>query len=197
MAKEYASEDQRIMALEQTIPGIQRALDDLSDRMNSLHYGVGSTVGSNFMQSRGLPPDVLLEQLFAVLRTVYWQPTPMFKVPLRDAQNPARITTTRVGEGCYEIVFEDDRISGLHEFVLEPTGIGPGNTNPDAAENCLELVEPLVVDGRAVVQVCCQRDAQGKVKDCYARTRLSLRDSANNIVVATLIGKGCGKRTKS
>jgi hypothetical protein len=204
MEKEHLSADQRLSALEQTIPGIQQSLAELSDMVNSM-YGKSGSV-SEMVLARPVGTQALLfEQVLGLARTVNLLHAPG-DVSFKDTSKPARFYVYDVNPppgctdciDCTKYVFVDDRIKGTHTVVLEPTAPGGGGVLA-----CLTLAKILVIDGRAEATICCKRDAQGQIVNCVGKTRLSVRDPLNPVpatgggtipafVVGEFITKSCG-----
>ncbi len=192
MAKEHQTEDQRIMALEQTLPGIQRALDNLSDTVNSLQFQPGSPVGVDFVQSRNpLVDTALLNQIIAILGTRNIFPAP---VPPPPAVKPA--ATILADTGCIKVTFDGDPIKFGHTILLEPSGM-TGTQDPN---DCFTISSPLVYDGHAEVVICCKQSSD---RDCSQEFAIvALRDPANpnpgtntpRLVSALLLQFGCPRQ---
>lgn len=207
MAKEHPSEDQRIAALEQTLPGIQRTLDELRSAMNAM-----SMAGNPSGAARYVPPistPALLEQALALVRTINLIQAPAGEITDRpsDPSQAARFYAEELAqppEGCPDCtdctryVFIDPRIEGTHTVVLEPTA-----QDGSGVLSCLTLAKIRVIRGRAEAIVCCKRDKQGQIVPCVGQTRLSVRDPLRQVpstggqtiaafVLGEFITKSCG-----
>jgi hypothetical protein len=203
MAKEHPSEDQRIAALEQTLPGIQRALDELRSAMNAL----STWSGPGYAQPSSAP--ALFEQALALCRTINLMQAPAGEITdrPRDPSQAARFYMEELAqppEGCPDCtdctryVFIDPRIEGTHTVVLEPTA-----QDGSGVLACLTLAKVKVIRGRAEAIVCCKRDKQGQIVPCVGQTRLSVRDPLRQVpstggqtiaafILGEFITKSCG-----
>lgn len=155
------SEDERIYALEQTLPQVQRSLNQLSDTVSSLSSMMGSI--SDAVQPSG--EAILFEQLLGSIRTLYTWPKYRYPYPGRrpDGLNPENITVDLldplVPDPCIKVVINDSRIrGGLHRVMLRRT---PGDNDLPTVDECAMLMRAPVVNGQAVAIICCKPGRPG------------------------------------
>ena len=188
MSKEHLSEDQRILALEQSIPEIQRMVGGLSDRLSLLQV---NTSGLGLIQPQNpLVDSTRLEQILALLQipTIFPAPVPPPTV--------VPSATILADSACIKVKFDGDPVKSGHTVMLEDSGLA-GSKDPN---DCFTISRPLVYDGHAEVVVCC-KDAEARPgRDCSSEfASVTLRDPAKRdpvtgkpqLISALLLQFGC------
>ncbi len=164
MSKSHAlSEDERIHALEQALPQVQHALNQLNDMLNSRSF-----MPDTRTNALPMPGDaILFEQLLGSIRTLYTGPKhryPYSYSPQRpDGLNPETITVELLDplatDPCIKVVINDSRIKGgLHRVMLRRT---PGDNVLPTVDECATLMRAPAVNGQAVAIICCKQGRPG------------------------------------
>jgi len=179
MATAKKSEDQRISALEESVPEIARSLSDLRRQLSELQtqgnmmipFGVGGYAVS--------ADSALFEQTLGLLRSIYWrQPVPsQFLTTVADSSGV-----------CLEI-----------EIVNPAIGMGQDGRIEDSPPfRCVDLLAVTIGNGRAIFYLCC-RD-RDEISDCKAEVNFIIHRAGNpdNVVYQEAQTIKCrGRRTRS